>query len=97
MNTDYHSSYKEDMVNYLVKDMPRDKLNEDFLSFLEKIDELESSVREINNCFRDLEKKYILLFSLRDFRNLFKDDKLREEMLDYIKYKGSMENEVLPS
>jgi len=99
LESDYHSNYKADMVNYLKGDMPRKNLNKDFISFLEKIDEIEDKIREVNDCFMSLQKKYMLLFALRDFRNLFKDSQLKEEMLRYMEYKESIEdnNEVLSS
>lgn len=95
--TDYSSTYKEDMLQYLKNDVNRNKLNKDFISFLDKIDELEAKVTDLNDSYRALEKKYILLFSLRDFRNLFRDEKLKEEMLRYIEFKGNIEDEILPS
>lgn len=87
IEADYYNSFKSDMLNYLRSEMPRKELGKDFIDFLGKIDSLEEKIREINSSYAELEKKYMLLFTLKDFRNLFQDKSFKQEMINYIKYK----------
>lgn len=90
MEADYWTSFKVDLINYLKTEVPRDKLNKDFNDLMDKMDQIQSIINKMNSSFIELEKKYMLLFSIKDFRNLFQDQNFKEEMLNYIKYKGEI-------
>lgn len=96
-SSDYWGGFKTDMLQYLKNEVSRKELNKDFSCLFDKIEEIEEKVADINKFFAEIEKKYILLFRLKDFRSLFRDESFKLEMLNYMKYKEEADHEVLSS
>lgn len=94
IEADYHNNFKADMLYYLRGEISKNNLTKDFIDLFEKISEVEEKVSELNKSYLDLEKKYVLLFRVRDFRQLFQDASFRQEMFNYIKYKGEISEET---
>jgi uncharacterized protein YicC (UPF0701 family) len=88
-NSDYSNAYKAELVQYLKSSLRKEVSgNQDFEDIFEQLDIVEKLVEQINKDFNKIQEKYKLLFGLRDFARLFKEEDFKNEILLYIKYKG---------
>lgn len=88
---DYSNAWKFNFFNFLRgKSISKEiSQNKDFKDIFEKFDIVEKLLVEINKDFSKISSKYKLLFSLKDYESLFKDENFKNEIILYIKYKDS--------
>jgi hypothetical protein len=88
---DYSNSWKFHLFSFLKgKEIKKEiSQNKDFKDIFEKYDIVEKLLVEINKDFYEISSKYKLLFSLKDYESLFKDENFKKEIILYVKYKES--------
>lgn len=86
---DYTNSWKFSLFNFLrAKEIKKEiSQNQDFKEIFEKYDIVEQLLIEINKDFSKISNKYKLLFSLKDYESLFRDENFKKEIILYVKYK----------
>lgn len=86
---DYSNSYKSELMDYLRSNLRKEvSANQEFEDIFQQLDMVERLISQINQDFNKINEKYKLLFGLRDFGKLLKEQDFKNEILLYIKYKG---------